>query len=399
MAVKRIIPFLLMIFLPLAGGCVVLQKNIPKPAESPVERYAADYLYQGRSLEDKGDPAAALKQYALALTVSPLNAEALAGRDRMRQVLDRSAAAHYQKGLSLNEQGKYDLASKEFLKALQLQPGHLEALKMLTSRERFEIKRYVLHKIKPGESLATVAQSYYGDHQKFPLIAKYNRISDAAKIMAGQTLKIPEIEGLPFPEKALEVKAETQIQPDYDLGGLEEYRPEAEQEQELEEPQTDQDRQEEQVALYLDSGIILFQDQRYQEALEEFAKVLRVYPKNDVAADYLFRSHLQLAQNLLKQQEYLSASAHFREALRYKQGCQACRKGILASENLYKEYHYKKGFQYFGNEELLAAIEEWELVMALDPDYKRTNELIQKAQTILKNIDAIRATENSETAP
>jgi len=50
-------------------------------------------------------------------------------------------------------------------------------------------------------------------------------------------------------------------------------------------------------------------------------------------------------------------------------------------------------------EQLLKAIEEWELVMALDPDYKRTDDLIKKARTILKNMEAIRATEKNKTVP
>jgi len=396
---KNVIFFLIMLSLLFAGGCAELKKNIPKAFESPAERYTGEYLQQGRLREDGGDPVAALKHYTLALTVSPANEEALAGRDRIKQLLDRSAEAHYQKGMSLKQQGKYGLAGKEFLKALRLRPEHPEALAMLMNRERFETKRYVLHKIKPGESLAMIADFYYGDYRRFPIIAAYNRISDASRIRGGKTIKVPEIEGVAFLARALDVKTEAQASPGPDLSGPERAPRESEQEQELEEIQTGLERQEEQVALYLDLGVNLFQEQRYQEALEEFKKVLGVLPDNEVAADYLHRLHLQLAGELFAQKEYLLARDQFRESLRYNQTCGACRDGILQSENFYKDYHYKMGIQHFGNEQLLKAVAEWEQVMAIDPDYKRTDDLIKKARTILKNMEAIRETEKNENAP
>ena len=39
--------------------------------------------------------------------------------------------------------------------------------------KRIQIKRYLVHTIKPGESLSGVAKIYYGDHHKFPIIAKF----------------------------------------------------------------------------------------------------------------------------------------------------------------------------------------------------------------------------------
>lgn len=393
MPAKSVITIWVMLSLLLAGGCSALQKNILNPLESPAERYAREYLQQGRICEDRGDPAAAMKQYTLALTVNPSSREAHEERDRTKKLIEHSAEAYYQKGLSLKREGKYALAGKEFLKALRLQPEHPEALNMFMNRERLPIKRYILHKIKPGESLAKVAEFYYGDYRQFPIVAQYNQISDAARIRAGETLKVPEIDGVPFRSEALDVMTEAPVHPDNGLGDPQEYPRETGQEKDLEEIQTVQDRKAEQVALYLDSGVNLFQEHRYQEALEEFKKVLKVYPENDVAADYLFQLHHQLANELLEQNEYLPARAQFREALRYNEACEACRSGILNCEDRYKDYHYKKGIQHFGNEQLLAAIEEWERVMALDPDYKRTRDLIQKAQTILKNMEAIRAME------
>ena len=57
-----------------------------------------------------------------------------------------------------------------------------------------------------------LAKIYYGDSQKFPIIAKYNNFGDATRIRVDQRIKIPEVEGVellvgkePVETEALEV--------------------------------------------------------------------------------------------------------------------------------------------------------------------------------------------------
>jgi hypothetical protein len=52
--------------------------------------------------------------------------------------------------------------------------------------------------------------------------------------------------------------------------------------------------------------------------------------------------------------------------------------------------------QYYGNEQLKNALREWELVMTVDPNYKQVDYLINKAKTILKKLEEIRATEGKK---
>ncbi len=69
---------------------------------------------------------------------------------------------------------------------------------------------------------------------------------------------------------------------------------------------------------------------------------------------------------------------------------------IKKSEDLYKELHYKKGIQFFYKELLNEAIEEWELVRAINPDYKRVDYLISKAKTILTKIDDLKESQKEQ---
>ncbi len=49
------------------------------------------------------------------------------------------------------------------------------------------------HALKPGETVADVARSHYGDRDKAALLLKYNRISDPKKILPGTRIAIPKI--------------------------------------------------------------------------------------------------------------------------------------------------------------------------------------------------------------
>jgi tetratricopeptide (TPR) repeat protein len=116
------------------------------------------------------------------------------------------AEKHYREGLKLHNKGKYELARRKFLKTLEFQPDHSGALRVLKPRKQISAKKFVVHTIKPGESLSIVAKIYYGDYKKFPIIAEFNNMSDATQIKVGQKIKIPEIEGVPFLTKKQEIK-------------------------------------------------------------------------------------------------------------------------------------------------------------------------------------------------
>lgn len=382
----------IMLSVTLLTGCASLGKDfLGGIHEAPEERFLRETLRKGRELEKKGDTVAALRQYKLAGTVDPSSQEAIKGQGRLKTKIGQEAEEHYNAGLKFHKEGKYDRARQEFLIALRLKSEYPEVINMLTSRKRLRIKRYVVHTIKPGESLSKVAMTYYGDYQKFPIIAKYNNITDATRVHAGQEIKIPEIEGEAFisSQKTVETK-ETELAyagfwdwEAYSWGSPEQGAPELRVSQEEYEPV-------DQIAIYRDHGIELYNQKQYQDALEMFELVLRAEPRDKLAVDYAYRSHFENAMTLFDDEDYLGAKSEFEASLKYKSDCQECLAYARDSEELYKEAHYKKGIEYFGNEQLYEAIQEWEVVRALDPNYKKVENLIDKAETILKNIEKIK---------
>jgi tetratricopeptide (TPR) repeat protein len=154
--------------------------------------------------------------------------------------------------------------------------------------------------------------------------------------------------------------------------------------------ETADDGETDQIASYRELGVELFREGRYQEALFEFNKVLCVYPDDEVAIDYSYRSSFELGLALFQMKDYLAAREHFLTSLRYNSECGRCHAYVKESEELYKETYYKQGIEFYGKEQLSEAIKAWEMVQQLDPDYKRVDYYIRKAREIQKKLEELK---------
>lgn len=64
-----------------------------------------------------------------------------------------------------------------------------------------ETSTFVLHKVKPGETLDSIALDNYSNSTFFWVIADYNRIRDPfAKLKEGTVLKLPTLSDISFEE-------------------------------------------------------------------------------------------------------------------------------------------------------------------------------------------------------
>jgi tetratricopeptide (TPR) repeat protein len=428
------------------GGCAGIKDKF---TGSKKEELVQSYIRSGQEYEDKGDLVQALNQYKLALTVDPKDKEAIEKRDLLEKNMRILAQEHYQKGITLREEGKYYLARQEFLTTLELQPDHAGALRAIKPKEEIPVKKYILHTIKPGESLSMlakiyygdyrkfpiiakfnnmpdatqtkvgqiikvpeiegvplltkkkeiekgkkyvfhtikpgeslsmVAKTYYGDYKKFPIIAKFNNMSDATQITVGQIIKVPEIEGVPLLASKQEIKAEAVKAPD--SLPLEE---ETKKDEGLEEEETIDE-----AANYRSLGIEHFNNKEYPDAIVEFNKALNANPDDKSVREYLYNTHFQYGIALFEKEDYMAAKKNFETSLSYNKDCQKCHDYIKRSEESYMETHYNRGLSYFGKQQLSEAVREWELVRAVDPNYKDVEKDIEKAKTLLERLENIK---------
>jgi len=428
------------------GGCAGIKEKF---AGSKKKELVQTYIRSGQDYENKGDLVQALKQYKLALTVDPKNKEAIEKSGLLEKNMRVLAQEHYRKGIKLRKKGKYQSARREFLTTLELQPDHLEALRAIKPKKEISAKKYIIHTIQPGESLSMVAKNYYGDYKKFPIIAEFNNMSDATQITVGQKIKVPEIEGAALLRKKQEIETGEKyivhtIQPGESLSmvaktyygdykkfhiiaefnnmpyatritvgqkikfpGIEEMpflaskheiktedvkAPDSvrlDQETIEDEGHAGQDPIDE-AANYRSLGIEHFNNKEYQAAIVEFNKVLNANPDDKSALEYRYNAHFQYGVALFKKEDYLAAKKNFETSFSYNKDCQKCQDYIKKSDEIYMETHYNRGLSYYGNQQLADAVREWELVRAVDSNYKDVEKDIKKAKTLLERLESIK---------
>ncbi len=189
----------LLFVLVLISGCASLN-DMRKTLGSKDTSLFQQHMAKGERLEKENNIASALEEYKLASAIDPKSKIVNRKIKAVKKILRKRAQSHYEKGVVLDKKGKYEMARKEYLAALQNWPDHAGAKKMLTAGTVEEEKGYIVHTIRPGESISRLAIRYYGDFKKYPLIGKFNAMKNATRVRVGQTVKVPEIHGISVAE-------------------------------------------------------------------------------------------------------------------------------------------------------------------------------------------------------
>ena len=92
------------------------------------------------------------------------------------------------------ERGSLAEGRRRLLNTLALDPQNRIAFEAL-QREVREIT-LITHTVRSGETLASIAELYYGDALHAEVIAETNQLTPNARLTAGRTLRIPEIPGV-----------------------------------------------------------------------------------------------------------------------------------------------------------------------------------------------------------
>jgi tetratricopeptide (TPR) repeat protein len=261
------------------------------------------------------------------------------------------------------------------------------------SGEIITVKRFIIHIVKPEESLSGLAQIYYGDYNKYDLIAKFNDMEKTDSLRVGQEIKIPEVEGVPFLAteedkdfkkilKKIEVKIPEMVPAAEEIPQKEvTAEPEIEKDETIEEDQT---------VAYRELGIELFNQKNYGDAIIELQKALNENPDDKVANNYLSLAYFEQGVISFDNQDYPQAIEAFETSRQYNSDCERCDPYIKESEEKYKDLHYRKGISFFWREKLAEAIEEWELVYEIDPDYKDVDKNIERVRNLMKRLEEIK---------
>ncbi|MBC2713109.1 MAG: tetratricopeptide repeat protein [Desulfosarcina sp.] len=387
------------------------------------DKQANAYIEQAQAYESQGNLVEALEQYKLAQTIDPNEPVITDSVNRIEKQLDDLAETHYQAGLRFRDKGKWQLAKKEFLKALRYRPEHKKAATMLQQCQPEEARKYIsheiapgeslsklalkyygnykkyhhianfnnmsdatrvrvgqatvkgeytVHQIQPGESLSRVAQIYYGDYKLFHVIAKYNDIADPTSIKVGQKVKVPRLESVSSPiTAAAEPAPEISYTPE-----AVEAEPVAEAPEPDELPKPDASEPVDQVADYRETGIALFNEKKYDEAIVELQKVLSAAPDDADAIVYISLSYVELGRGHLAARRLNEAKTAFTTALDYDDNCRDCQDLLAQCRTIEADSLKKEGETLFQNNQFDKAISTLERSVALNPNDAAATDLL-----------------------
>jgi tetratricopeptide (TPR) repeat protein len=239
--------------------------------------------------------------------------------------------------------------------------------------------RFVPHTVRAGETLATIAERYYGDRARSEVIWETNQLPPNPRLAAGTVLKIPEIPGVPFvlPELRPRPPPEPVARPEPEPS-----KPPAEPAEAsplLVRAREALDKGQYQVAL-ANVDKVLAGDHQHADGLELKKAVLYGLGKSQLTQQRYDESAQTLTQRARLAPEYQDAATLLRQARE-----RAAQK------------HYAQGLQLYREEKLAEAIAQWKVVLGYEPDHPNAKRNIEQAERLLRSLQERRQQQQKRT--
>ncbi|HXH85154.1 MAG TPA: LysM domain-containing protein, partial [Candidatus Tectomicrobia bacterium] len=282
----------------------------------------------------------------------------------------RLVTEHVNQARGSIERGAHVEARRRLLSALALDPSSAAVVEML----RTDVKEveFVLHTVRPGETLASLAQRYYGDRSRLEVIWETNQLPPGRGPAVGTVLKIPEIPGVPFnapsrrrpappPEPEREVVAKAPPEPPMEAPP--EVNPL------LAEAREAAERREYAVAL-ADLDRFLSQNPNHREAIELRKAVLYRQGQAQLEQKNYDESYRTLTMLARLQPDYEDVGKLLQQARRNA-----------------VDRHYQEGLRLFRAERIQEAIREWRTVLEFEPDHANAKRNIEQAERLQRGLE------------
>ena len=337
------------------AGCAVLSAGQPERA---AEALAASHRKRAEDLERRGSLHAALDEWKVVLTLTPDNPDAGARRRRLEARIAREVSDRMRRGREALARGEEIGARRHFLAVLALDPANQPALDAL--RSQVKVVGFFLHTVLQGETLASVAQRYYGDQTRTELIREANQLARNARLVAGTALRIPEIPGAPpRPEAATSTGTSGPSR--------EEMRPE--------------------VNPLLTDARDSLERQEYADALADVDKLLEGSPRDPEGVKLKKQILYALGKAELEQSNYEESYRALTQLTRLAPSYEDAPTLLSQARGRLAQQHHTQALQFYREERLEEAIAEWLLVLEFDPAHPSARKNIEQAERILKALE------------
>jgi tetratricopeptide (TPR) repeat protein len=242
-------------------------------------------------------------------------------------------------------------ARRHFLAVLAVDPGNPVAFEALRTEVR-EV-RFVVHTVRRGETLASLAERYYGDRSRAEVIAGTNQLPASPILVVGTTLKVPEIPGSPF--RVPEVRRPAPVESP-ELSPLIIEAREA-----------------------LDRG-------DYLAALADVDRILGGSAPPPEALDLKKAILYGLGKSQLERRMYMDSYETLSRLARLAPAYQDAPTLLRQVRDRLVQQHYSEGLRLYREERVEEAIAEWRLVLELDPQHANTRRNLEQAERLLRGL-------------
>jgi tetratricopeptide (TPR) repeat protein len=345
----------------LVTACATVQDG---PRQSALEPLIKPHRDKAVELTAQGRLREASEAWKIALTIDPKDVGSLEESKKLDERIKHKAAERLTRGQESLKRGAHLDARSHFLAVLALDPANREAFSALQNQVR-EVKQ-VNHTVRAGESLASIAQQYYGDRSRSEVIWETNQLPPNPKLKPGMVLRIPEIPGLPFGRQ----DAPARPRPDSTTPAT---KPEPAEEIPYVNPALAEAKE------ALERG-------EYSLALSTVDQFLSQNPRNAEAVDLKRNVLLQQGKALLDQNRLTDSYAALTQLARLNPRDASVTSLLGNVRGRIVQQHYNQGIRLYREEKLPAAINEWRTVLQYEPSHEGAKKNIQTAEQLLKGL-------------
>jgi tetratricopeptide (TPR) repeat protein len=314
--------------------------------------------------------------------------------------LKNIATEHVENGIAYFEVKQGEKAAHEFLEALRHDPTNATALDYL--QNRYEADRSIPYTVKEGDSFIKIAETVYGSATYEFALIYFSDAGNEEDLQVGSELSLAVLDSF-FSQALIDYKKNTRVARKlFKAGDYKAVLPLA--------ASILRDHPGDEEASYIVNMSLLrrakeLQDRdRFEEAINSLKQVDPAFKNvkpiiaeiREKQAEETEKETIMANSDLLQRGKKLFAQGRYSEALEtylqiapHYSGREKAVAEVKEKLQIQADFHFKKGVKYFVEEDLVAAISEWEKTILLDPGHVNAINSIEKARNLLQKVKEI----------
>jgi tetratricopeptide (TPR) repeat protein len=359
-----------------------IPEKVPEKAPEKVSLppFPQRYLDLAEGYERTGELRRALLCWEVLQSLQPGNGEAAKKIADLKARTSILADQHFKQGLIYHKNNSVPAARREFSLALYYNPEHAEALTYLKVKLNEEDCTY--YEVKPGDTLREIARKIYNDPQKDFLIAYINHLGKDPKLVPKTVLLLPILDASQV--KAVVETTEMPMDPKEILAEPKDSKEAVEPQDSKEVKETKEGRETREM---MAKAEIQFKTNKFKETAIITEDILSIDPTNKQARDLKNASYYQMGKMLSTQKKYQEA---LDQLARVEPGFRDVSDLVVVAKRQLAEVHYVKGIKYYTEEKLDQAVQEWEVTLKLNPQHPKAKGDMDNALKLLQRLKEIK---------